>query len=103
MRWIQTRPPACVAPYPLFGTWKPKCSQPSRMYGRLIWCLGLLTVLSAVWPVYRAFLRVEIDFNEGWNAYHADAAMAQWAVALYLDPSNGQVRDHLKNFGTPAQ
>ena len=34
---------------------------------------------------------------------HADAAMAQWAVALYLDPSNGQVRDHLKNFGTPAQ
>jgi len=34
---------------------------------------------------------------------YADAAMAQWEAAQYLDPSNGQVRDHLKNFGTPAQ
>ena len=34
---------------------------------------------------------------------HADAAMAQWEVAQYLDPSNGQVREHLKNLGTPAQ
>jgi hypothetical protein len=43
----------------------------------LIGCLGLIASLSALWPVYRAFLDIEIDGNEGWNAYYADAAMGR--------------------------
>jgi hypothetical protein len=45
----------------------------------LLLALSLLTVLSAVyfvWPVWRAFLPLEIDGNEGWSAYFADAVMA---------------------------
>jgi hypothetical protein len=34
-----------------------------------------------VWPVWRAGFPIEIAQNEGWNAYHADAAMG--AAALY--------------------
>jgi dolichyl-phosphate-mannose-protein mannosyltransferase len=47
----------------------------SRVCVGLIAVLGLITALAAAWPVYRAFLRIEIDDNEGWNAYYADAAM----------------------------
>jgi len=43
----------------------------------MIGCLALLTALAALWPVYRAFLNIEIDTNEGWNAYYADAAMGR--------------------------
>jgi hypothetical protein len=50
----------------------------------LVCCLGALTVLFALWPVYRAFLNIEIDGNEGWNAYHADAAMGR--MPLYPAP-----------------
>jgi len=59
----------------------------SRRVSFLIVCLCLLTVLSALWPVYRAFLNVEIDGNEGWNAYFADAAMGR--MPLY--PSREQL------------
>ena len=44
----------------------------------------LLAVLAAyfmVWPVWRAGFPIEIAQNEGWNAYHADAAMG--AAPLY--------------------
>jgi hypothetical protein len=37
-----------------------------------------------LWPVYRAFRSVEIDTNEGWNAYLADAAMGR--MPLYPSP-----------------
>lgn len=41
----------------------------------LLGLLALVTVASAAWPVYRAFLPVEIGYNESWNAYHADTAV----------------------------
>ena len=50
----------------------------------------LLCVLAAwffTWPVYRAFLNIDIDWNEGWNAYWADAAMGR--MPLY--PSLNQL------------
>ena len=43
--------------------------------------LALLGVYFMVWPVWRAGFPIEIAQNEGWNAYHADAAMG--AAALY--------------------
>jgi len=43
--------------------------------------LALLALLFLVWPVWRAWFPLEIAENEGWNAYHADAAMG--ARALY--------------------
>ncbi len=42
---------------------------------RLLAFLALLAVLFTAWPAYRATLRVEIDVNEAWNAYYADAAL----------------------------
>jgi len=49
--------------------------------------LAALTILAALyfaWPVWRAFLPLEIDVNEPWNAYHADDACA--GRTLYPDP-----------------
>jgi hypothetical protein len=43
--------------------------------------LVLLAVYFMVWPVWRAGFPIEIAQNEGWNAYHADAAMG--AAPLY--------------------
>jgi hypothetical protein len=43
--------------------------------------LALLAVYFVVWPVWRAGFPIEIAQNEGWNAYHADAAMG--AAPLY--------------------
>jgi hypothetical protein len=46
--------------------------------------VALLVLLAAyfmVWPIWRAGFPIEIAQNEGWNAYHADAAMG--AAALY--------------------
>jgi len=43
----------------------------------LLGLLGLLAALFTAWPAYRATLRVEIDVNEGWNAYFADAALGR--------------------------
>jgi hypothetical protein len=48
------------------------------------WQIAILAVLAAyfmVWPVWRLVFPIEIDVNEGWNAYHADAAMG--AAPLY--------------------
>jgi hypothetical protein len=47
----------------------------TRLPNFLIWSLAGLAALFLVWPVWRAFLPLEIWGNEGWNAYHADAAM----------------------------
>ncbi len=43
--------------------------------------LALLAAYFMVWPVWRADFPIEIAQNEGWNAYHADAAMG--AAPLY--------------------
>ncbi|MGE0753139.1 MAG: hypothetical protein AB7K64_21420 [Variibacter sp.] len=37
--------------------------------------LGIVAAYFLVWPLYRAFFLVEIMPNEGWNAYHQDAAV----------------------------
>ena len=46
------------------------------------WMLYVIAMWSFAWPVYRAFLNIEIENNEGWNAYFADAAMGK--MPLYL-------------------
>jgi hypothetical protein len=51
------------------------------------WQLYVTTARSFAWPVYRAFLNVEIENNEGWNGYFADAAMGK--MPLY--PSADQL------------
>ena len=43
--------------------------------------VGLLAAYFMVWPTWRAPFPIEIAQNEGWNAYHADAAMG--AAPLY--------------------
>jgi hypothetical protein len=48
--------------------------------------LALLALYFLVWPVWRAQFPIEIAENEGWNAYHADAAMG--ARALYPSPDS---------------
>ena len=54
-----------------------------RRYGRLaglsipvvlLTILGGLAAIYLAWPVWRATLQLEIDQNEGWNGYFADAA-----------------------------
>ena len=55
-----------------------------RYLSLLRWVLYVIAAWSFAWPVYRAFLNVEIQNNEGWNAYFADAAMAK--VPLYPSP-----------------
>ena len=57
----------------------------------LIWSLAALAALFLVWPVWRAFLPLEIWGNEGWNAYHADAAMR--GSGLY-PPADGLVANN---------
>jgi len=49
-------------------------STPVRL---MVFVLGVTAVWCFAWPVYRAFLNIEIDPNEGWNAYWADAAMGR--------------------------
>jgi hypothetical protein len=49
--------------------------------GWQITILAVLAVWFMVWPVWRAGFPIEIAQNEGWNAWHADAAMG--AAPLY--------------------
>ena len=53
----------------------------------LQWLLYAIAILLFTWPVYRAFLNIEIVNNEGWNAYFEDAAMGK--MPLY--PSADQL------------
>jgi hypothetical protein len=55
--------------------------------GVLRWTLYVVAIWSFAWTVYRAFLNIEIEPNEGWNAYFADAAMGK--MPLY--PSTHQL------------
>jgi hypothetical protein len=43
--------------------------------------LALLAAYFMVWPIWRAGFPIEIAQNEGWNAYHADAAMGVTGAA----------------------
>jgi hypothetical protein len=58
-----------------------------RYLGVLRWTLYVIAIWSFAWTVYRAFLNVEIENNEGWNAFFADAAMGK--MPLY--PSTDQL------------
>jgi hypothetical protein len=46
--------------------------------------LALLTLYFLVWPAWRVPFPIEIAQNEGWNAYHADAAVG--GGTLYPSP-----------------
>jgi hypothetical protein len=58
-----------------------------RYLGVFRWALYVIAIWSFAWTVYRAFMNVEIENNEGWNAYFADAAMGK--MSLY--PSADQL------------
>jgi hypothetical protein len=48
------------------------------------WQIGILALLAVwfmVWPVWRAGFPIEIAQNEGWNAWHADAAMSSLSMS----------------------
>ena len=53
----------------------------------LQWLLYAIAIVALTWPVYRAFLNIEIVNNEGWNAYFEAAAMGK--MPLY--PSADQL------------
>jgi hypothetical protein len=59
----------------------------TRYLSVIEWVFYVIAMWSFAWPVYRAFLNIEIENNEGWNAYFADAAMGR--MPLY--PSSGQL------------
>lgn len=49
-------------------------SEPSRGLRRLtVWAFLVLAGITFLFPLLRAFLRVEITYNEGWNVYNASA------------------------------
>lgn len=51
-------------------------------------CLMTATVIALFWfPVKRSFANVEINYNEGWNAYRAE--MAAGRIPLYGAPPQG--------------
>jgi hypothetical protein len=58
-----------VDPIPLSGG---RSSAASVVIGIVV--LAALTAVYGAWPVWRAMFPFEIDVNEAWNAYHADAA-----------------------------
>src|SRR6266436_5221161 len=59
----------------------------ARYLSVIEWMFYVIATWSFAWPVYRAFLNIEIENNEGWNAYFADAAMGK--MPLY--PSTDQL------------
>src|SRR3954451_9487657 len=68
----------------------------TRLQTILIWSIALLAALFLVWPVWRAFFPMEIWGNEGWNAYHADAAMR--GAAQLSPPSDGLIANNYPPF-----
>ena len=56
-----------------------------RYLSVLRWTLYVIATWSFAWTVYRAFLNVEIENNEGWNAYFADAAMGKMPLYPSVD------------------
>jgi hypothetical protein len=53
--------------------------------GAAVPAFTLLCAFYSIWPLWRAFYPMEIDANESWNAYQADAALG--AGPLYPDPA----------------
>jgi hypothetical protein len=72
--------------------------------------LAAFAAICAVWPIWRALFPMEIDTNEAWNAYWADAAAAgrtlypppDALVANDYPPLSFQVVAALSSFGMDA-
>ncbi len=47
--------------------------------------LVVLALIYLAWPLYRAFLPLQIDFNEGWNTYHTDVLSAGGGLYSFDD------------------
>src|SRR5580704_8172768 len=47
--------------------------------------LVVLALIYLAWPLYRAFLPLQIDFNEGWNTYHNDVLSAGGGLYSFDD------------------
>lgn len=45
-----------------------------------LFLLALLALLFFLWPLYRTHFNTPLDDNEGWNAFHADAAYGRGAL-----------------------
>src|SRR5438105_10224593 len=52
----------------------------------LLSTLAILTVVYLAWPLWLAFLPLEVDSNEAWAAHFADAFLS--VRALYPDPDD---------------
>jgi len=66
-----------------------------RYLGVLRWTLYVIAIWSFAWTVYRAFLNVEIEPNEGWNAYFADAAIGKMPfIHLPINSSPTTIRHY---------
>ena len=48
--------------------------------------LGGLALINSVWPVWRSWFPMEIDVNESWNSFHADAFIQ--GLTLYPDKTS---------------
>src|SRR5438874_3080475 len=57
----------------------------ARYLSVIEWMFYVIATWSFAWPVYRAFLNIEIENNEGWNAYFADAAMGKMPLYPFAD------------------
>jgi hypothetical protein len=54
----------------------------------VVLCLMIVTMLALFWfPLVRTFANVEVNYNEGWNAYRA--AMVARGIPLYGAPPQG--------------
>jgi hypothetical protein len=54
--------------------------------------LVMLAILFLIWPVWRAFLPLEVLRSEGFNAYHADTDMS--APGLLYPPPGGLIANN---------
>ncbi len=57
----------------------------SRRSAAAVLALAMLCAFYSIWPLWRAFFPMEIDFNEPWNAFQADAALG--VGPLYPEPT----------------
>ena len=74
----------------------PRLSRPDEAVSPLVTALlSILVALAAlfsIWPVWRAFLPLEIIRSEGFNAYHADTALS--APGLLYPPPDGLIANN---------
>ena len=64
----------------------------SPLVAALLSILAVLATLFLIWPVWRAFLPLEIIRSEGFSAYHADTALS--APGLLYPPPDGLIANN---------